>query len=96
MHISASNPLAINSNELNKEIINKEQELISEELKNTGKSEEIAKKISLGKINKFKEENSLMTQNWVMEPKKKVNEILKELKINNLEIVEFCRVKIGE
>ena len=96
MHIAASNPLAINSNELNKEIINKEQELISEELKNNGKSEEIAKKISLGKINKFKEENSLMTQNWVMEPKKKVNEILKELKINNLEIVEFYRVKIGE
>ena len=96
MHIAASNPLAINSNELNKEIINKEQELISEELKNTGKSEEIAKKISLGKINKFKEENSLMTQSWVMEPKKKVKEILQELKINNLEIVEFYRVKIGE
>jgi len=96
MHIAASNPLAINSSDLKKEIIDKEQELINEELKNNGKSEEIAKKISLGKINKFKEENSLMTQNWVMEPKKKVNEILKELKINNLEIVEFCRVKIGE
>ena len=96
MHIAASNPLAINSNELKKEIIDKEQELISEELKNTGKSEEIAKKISLGKINKFKEENSLMTQDWVMEPKKKVYDIIKELKINNLEVVEFYRVKIGE
>ena len=77
MHIAASNPLAINSSDLKKEIIDKEQELINEELKNNGKPEEIAKKISLGKINKFKEENSLMTQNWVMEPKKKVNEILK-------------------
>ena len=96
MHIAASNPVAINSNEIKKEIIDKEQELISEELKNTGKPEEIAKKISLGKINKFKEENSLMTQDWVMEPKKKVKDILNELKINDLEIVEFYRLKIGE
>ena len=49
MHIAASNPLAINSNELKKEIIDKEQELISEELKNTGKSEDIAKKLVLVK-----------------------------------------------
>ena len=36
----------------------------------------LLKKISLGKINKFKEENSLMTQDWVMEPKKKVKDII--------------------
>ena len=96
MHIAASNPVAINSNEIKKETIDKEQELISEELKNTGKPEEIVKKISLGKINKFKEENSLMTQDWVMEPKKKVKDILNELKISDLEIVEFYRLKIGE
>ena len=71
MHIAASNPLALNSEGIQNEIIQKEQELIAEELKNSGKPDEIAKKISLGKINKFKEENSLMTQNWVMEPKKK-------------------------
>ena len=71
MHIAASNPLALNTDEIKKEIIEKEQELIAEELKNSGKPEEIAKKISLGKINKFKEDNSLMTQDWVMEPKKK-------------------------
>ena len=71
MHIAASNPLALNS-------------------------DEIAKKISLGKLNKFKEENSLMTQNWVMEPKKKVSEILLELNIPNLKIKEYARLKIGE
>ena len=71
MHIAALNPIAINENEINKDIIDKEIELISEELKNSGKPDEIAKKISIGKINKFKEDNSLMTQNWVMEPKKK-------------------------
>ena len=71
MHIAASNPLALNLNDLKKEIIEKEQELIAQELKSSGKPEEIVKKISLGKINKFKEENSLLTQDWVMEPKKK-------------------------
>jgi len=96
MHIAASNPIAINFNEISKEIIVKEEELILEELNNSGKSKEIAKKISLGKLNKFKEENSLMTQNWVMEPKKKVNDILKELNINNLKIKEFLRFKVGE
>ena len=71
MHIAASNPIALNSDDIDKEVIDKEQQLITEELKNSGKPEEIAKKISLGKLNKFKEENSLMSQDWVMEPKKK-------------------------
>ena len=44
MHIAASNPLALNSNEIQKEILDKEQQLIAEELKNSGKPEEIAKK----------------------------------------------------
>ncbi len=96
MHVAASNPLAINTNEIKKEIIEKEQELISEELKNSGKPDEIAKKISLGKISKFKEESSLLSQDWVMEPKKKVKEIIDELNIPNLKIKEFVRFKIGE
>ena len=96
MHVAASNPLAISKDEIKKDIIEKEQELISEELKNSGKPDEIAKKISLGKINKFKEESSLLTQDWVMEPKKKVKEIIDELNIPNLKIKEFVRFKIGE
>ena len=96
MHIAASNPIALNSDEIKEDVIQKEQELIAEELKNSGKPDEIAKKISLGKINKFKEENSLMTQDWVMEPKKKVKDILTEINIPNLKIKEFTRIKIGE
>tara|TARA_B100000965_G_scaffold302597_1_gene261267 strand:- start:1054 stop:1905 length:852 start_codon:yes stop_codon:yes gene_type:complete len=96
MHIAASNPIALTSDKIKKEIIDKEQELIKEELKNSGKSDEIAKKISLGKINKFKEENSLMTQDWVMEPKKKVKDILSELNNKSIKIIEFARFKIGE
>tara|TARA_B100000902_G_scaffold46635_1_gene53971 strand:- start:6070 stop:6921 length:852 start_codon:yes stop_codon:yes gene_type:complete len=96
MHIAASNPLALESSLIDKEIINKEQELVTEELKNSGKPEDIAKKISLGKMNKFKEENALLTQAWVMEPKKKVQDILKELAVKDLKIKEFSRIKIGE
>ena len=96
MHIAASNPLALESNLIDKAIIDKEQELVTEELKNSGKPEDIAKKISLGKMNKFKEENALLTQAWVMEPKKKVQDVLKELAINDLKIKEFSRIKIGE
>ena len=96
MHIAASNPLALESSLIDKAIIDKEQELITEELKNSGKPEDIAKKISLGKMNKFKEENALLTQAWVMEPKKKVQDVLKELAINDLKIKEFSRIKIGE
>ena len=96
MHIAALNPLAIEANNIDKETLDKEITLISEELKNTGKPVDIVKKISLGKINKFKEENSLLSQPWVMEPKKKVYDIMKELNISNLKIKDFYRLKIGE
>ena len=96
MHIAASNPLALESSSLDKKIIDKEQELVTEELKNSGKADDIIKKISLGKMNKFKEENSLLTQAWVMEPKKKVKDVIKELALNDLKIKEFSRIKIGE
>ena len=96
MHIAALNPIALEVNEIKKDILDKEKELIAEELKNSGKTDEIAKKISIGKLNKFKEENSLMTQAWVMEPKKKVKDIIDELKISDLKIKDFFRLKIGE
>jgi len=96
MHIAASNPIALTSDKIEKEILDKEQELISEELKNSGKSDDIAKKISIGKINKFKEENSLITQDWVMEPKKKVKDIMSEMGPGGINIKEFIRLKIGE
>ena len=96
MHIAASNPLALSSDLIDNDVIKKEQELVTEELKNSGKPEEIAQKISLGKMNKFKEENALLTQAWVMEPKKKVQDIVKELNIPDLKINDFFRIKIGE
>jgi len=96
MHIAASNPISLNPDEINQEILDKEQELVTEELKNSGKPLDIAKKISSGKMNKFKEDNSLMTQQWVMEPKKKVKNIIEELRFKDLKIIDFYRIKIGE
>ena len=96
MHVAASNPLALDIDGIDNDVLKKEEELVAEELKNTGKPEDIVKKISLGKMNKFKEENSLLNQAWVMEPKKKVKNILKELNISDLKIKDFFRLKIGE
>ena len=96
MHIAASNPLALSSDLIDKDVLQKEQDLVTEELKNSGKPEEIAQKISLGKMKKFKEENALLSQAWVMEPKKKVQDIVKDLNITDLRIKDFYRIKIGE
>ena len=96
MHIAASNPLALSSDLIDKDILQKEQDLVTEELKSSGKPDEIVQKISLGKMNKFKEENALLTQAWVMEPKKKVQDIVKDLNISDLKIKDFYRIKIGE
>jgi len=96
MHIAASNPLALSSELINKDLLQKEQDLVTEELKNLGKPDDIVKKISLGKMNKFKDENALLTQAWVMEPKKTVQDVVKDLNIPNFKINNFYRIKIGE
>ena len=96
MHIAASNPLALNPDSIDKDIIQKEQDLVTEELKNSGKQDDIVQKISLGKMKKFKDDNTLLTQAWVMEPKKKVQDVVKDLNISDLKINDFFRIKIGE
>ena len=96
MHIAASNPIAIDKDDIKDDVIEKEKEMIKEELKNLGKPKEIAEKISLGKINKFKEDNSLLTQDWVMDPKLKVKDVLNKVDSKNLKIKDFIRIKIGE
>ena len=71
MHIAASNPLAIDKQNIDKKIVDKESEIIKAELKNSGKPDEMLEKISKGKISKFLSENSLLDQIWIMDPKKK-------------------------
>jgi elongation factor Ts len=97
MHIAASNPLAIEVSQLDKKILEKENEIISEELKNSGKNDKIIEKISRGKLEKFKQESTLINQVWVMDPKKKVKDVIAELtKEYNVTIKDFVRYKVGE
>ena len=70
MHIVATSPIAIDKNDIKKEILDKELEIIKEELKNSGKKGEMIDKISNGKINKFISENTLLNQKWIMDPEK--------------------------
>ena len=97
MHIAASSPLAIDKKDLDQNILQKEKEIITEQLKNTGKDPKIIDKIAAGKLNKFISENTLLNQEWVMDPKKKVTDVLKEAADKGkIEIIKFVRFKVGE
>ena len=97
MHIAASSPLAIDKEGLDAKLLEKEKEIISEELKNTGKDVKIIDKIAVGKLNKFIAENTLLNQEWIMEPKKKVRDIIKTISgKDKIEIAKFIRFKVGE
>ena len=97
MHIAASNPLAIEKEKIEKSLVNKELEIIKAEIINTGKPVEMAEKISKGKISKFLNDNSLLNQEWIMDPKKKVSDVLKENSSGvPLQILDFIRYKVGE
>ena len=97
MQIAASSPLSIDKGDLDQNIIEKEKEIITEELKNTGKDSKIIDKIAMGKLNKFISDNTLLNQEWIMEPKKKVREVIKENSNNEeIQINKFVRFKVGE
>jgi elongation factor Ts len=97
MHIAASNPLAVDRDGIDKKIVDKELEIIKAEITNSGKPAEMAEKISKGKISKFINDNSLLNQVWIMDPKKKVSDVLKENSSDKqLKILDFIRYKVGE
>jgi len=97
MHIAASNPLAIDKDGIDKAIVDKELEIIKAEITNSGKPAEMAEKISKGKISKFLNDNSLLNQIWIMDPKKKVSDILKENSSEKeIKVLNFVKYKVGE
>ncbi len=97
MHITASSPLAIKSDEIDKALVDKELEIIKAEIINSGKPKEMVEKISKGKIAKFLNDNSLLNQIWIMDPKKKVSDVLKEFSSSKeVKILKFVRYKVGE
>ena len=97
MHVAASNPLAIDKKDIDKKIVDKEMEIIKAEILNSGKPKEMVEKISNGKISKFLSDNSLLNQIWIMDPKKKVSDVLKENSTSKpIQVVDFIRYKVGE
>jgi len=97
MHIAAQAPIAIDEKGINKEILDKELEIIKEELKNSGKKPEMIEKISKGKIKKFISDNTLLNQIWIMDTKKKVFQIIKEYSDGSeIKVLDFVRYKVGE
>ena len=93
MQVAASSPLAIDKESLDQNILQKEKEIITEELKNSGKDTKIVEKIAIGKLNKFIADNTLLNQEWIMEPKKKVKDVLKEVAgKDKIEIKEIYKI----
>ena len=97
MHIAASSPIAIDENEIGRDILNKELEIIREEVKNSGKKGEMIEKIANGKLKKFVSDNTLLNQIWIMDTKKKVKEVLKSCSgEEEIKVLDFVRFKVGE
>ncbi len=98
MHIAASSPKSLTADDLNKSIIESEKEIISKQLKETGKPDNILEKMMQGKLNKFYEENTLMGQKFVVDPSISVEQYLTQAskEINSkISIQEFLRFEIG-
>lgn len=97
MHISAMSPKFINPEDVPEEILVKEKEIWSEQLKNEGKSQEIMDKIMEGKEKKFREEISLSTQPFIKNPDMTVQSLITE-KIGKIgekiQLGEFSRFEL--
>ncbi|GIU82174.1 MAG: translation elongation factor Ts [Acidobacteria bacterium] len=103
MHIAASAPKYVRREDVPEEELQKEREILMEQLKNdpknANKPEEILQKIVEGRLNKFYEENVLLDQPFIKDPSKTVGELVIE-KIaaikENIVIRRFTRYKMGE
>jgi elongation factor Ts len=99
MHIAATNPVAIAQEDVAQEVVDKEMEIYRGQAMELGKPENIAQKISEGKLQKFFKENCLMNQAYVKDPEKTVADLLNEqiAKIGeNISIKRFSRFQLGD
>ena len=93
MHIAASKPLVLNPEDVSAELISKERDIYLDQAQDSGKPDEIISKMVEGKVKKFLAEISLTQQNFVVDPSKKVQEILQESKCK---AVQFSCFTVGE
>lgn len=103
MHIAAVDPRYLTRSEVPAEVLEKEREILLEQLKNdpknANKPEDVINKIIEGRLNKYYEENVLLDQAFVKDPSKTIDELVKE-KISsikeNISIRRYTRYKMGE
>ena len=103
MHIAATDPRFLKREDVPSDVLDKEREILLEQLKNdpknANKPEEVLNKIIEGRLNKFYEENVLVDQPFVKDPSKTIGELVTE-KIasikENISIRRFTRYKLGE
>lgn len=93
MHIAAVNPMVTRAEDVPEEVLAKESEIYSAQAKESGKPEEIVKKMIEGRLRKFIAEVSLTEQPFVKDPDTKVGGLLKEA---GADIVQFVRFEVGE
>jgi elongation factor Ts len=99
MHIAAANPAGLTPEDVDKSVVEKEREIFRAQMLEEGKPENIIDKIVDGKVEKFYKEVCLMSQPYVKDPQKTIEEFLKETigKIGeNVQIKRFARFQIGE
>ncbi len=94
MQIAAMNPLAVDRNDVDSSVIDKELEIAKVQLINEGKPEEIAEKAAKGKLRRFYEERVLLEQKYVKDNGMTVKELLQ--KKNAPTVTSFRRLQLGE
>ena len=95
MHIAATNPISINVEDIPKEILERERNILEEEARSSGKPEEIIKKMTEGRLNKFYQESVLLEQTFIVDGESKIKDILNTLD-KPVVISGFIRMGLGE
>ena len=99
MHIAATDPLAVASEDISSEVIEKEKEIYSDQAKKTNKPAEIIEKMVEGRLKKFYKENVLIEQDFVKDPNKTIKDIITDTvgKLGeNIVVSRFTRFQLGE
>ncbi len=98
MQIAAANPQYVRIEDVPKEVVDKEREIYREQMKDSGKPQNVVEKIVEGKLNKFYSEACLLEQEYIKDQGVKIKDLIKQ-KIaafgENIEIGKFVRFQIG-
>ena len=93
MHIAAANPQALNKDDLDPSIIEREKSVLTEQARESGKPEQVIEKMIDGRMKKFLSEVTLLGQDFVIDPDLTVEAAAKQ---SGVEILNYIRMAVGE